>query len=1233
MSRVDAVMGSLAEVFNRVQESSATHGKSVKDVLSVRASFKDNGQFRKVLLEFFNRILATETTGATMDRLQKFCFMLISKLDSEDYEEFLAYFIQKSGSKEKVVRFRACQMVAGVLDNLGLEVEIGEELWEKLQDMLKLRLYDKVPGVRAAAIHAAARLQNPADDGCPIMAMLIDLMQRDNAKEVRKAALYRVCISSKSLSAILERTRDKSDDVRKAVYAVVRSNIRVRQLSISQRVQVIMNGLRDLNDSVRKAATDMIHRSWICGGGGADEPSDALESIAEASAHSIFPFLGLLNVKDNEAAAEMVLHTELKTYHASHHMMTVPDPRKMSAEEAIALRCRVEFLVRTGNEEGLDALIQDVPTVLEWLNSAASTRTSFVMLQMIKILKVLDLSEASALSQVLQFCESRITDMSTDSMLIPPIMEVYHKSLHQLSSDLSDQVRRVAEHLSILSDPISTEALEEMAILKQQQDKKLDKLKQKKVLLEREQSRAVSRQDFRDAEKYKLEISSLVDEMRKLNVEGSSMLNETAIRLRCVTIACSVMENIDDTSLGSLDVLRGIVTHHVLPVIDHQDVEIRQCAVKALALFCLFDGQVMKDHLELFAQIAREEVLPIRQTAVQALFDFLLRHAFLSNDNSSVLSIIETLSRFLRFADDGVDESLFSATVVGFCKLYLYNRLNSRVILQKLLILFFHPDTQEMDTVNRCLDSFFSAYSFSHPKRQLVIAQCVQPVLKAVVDLPELDATNMINLLAALTDEAQLMNGPDATASSSPHDNLAISLLNEIVMDTDSDAPEDDPQLKRKVTLYVRMLNLLEIRKENRGSVRVIQTLSDQFEQQDGSRFIDKLQRKIWTTVASRVSRINTDNVDVDSDTFREVLDQAAHVLTHVSQTADQTLTYSAFRPKKAKSRIPAAAEEPVKKLTRATTANSKETAKPKSSAAKGAKKTASAKPPARRQNAVDEDDETEEDDEDEDGDDDRGVEGTEKDADEFKNLEAEIHEQQNKESRRVSGQKAGSRSSLPVRVRKDEDETESENDEVRSVSSVYSDEEGNRSQVYTKAINIAHVDALLESSREEDSDMDFDSDESDDVPARFAARDNAGASSVSSSKAAVPPPKKTSSASVAGNTKNAKLMEYVDNLLSDDEEEQEEEEEKPEAKVAMKSKSKAPSKVAATKPSAKPATAKQPAEASKRGQGSRSKASPPRASAAAASRARTSLAKSSSNAARNVINAIDRLLEDSDSD
>ena len=71
------------------------------------------------------------------------------------------------------------------------------------------------------------------------------LLGCDPNPDVRRAVMGVIAASTKTLSAMLERTRDVKDTVRKVAYQVIAEKVHMRAFTIAQRVRILQEGLHD----------------------------------------------------------------------------------------------------------------------------------------------------------------------------------------------------------------------------------------------------------------------------------------------------------------------------------------------------------------------------------------------------------------------------------------------------------------------------------------------------------------------------------------------------------------------------------------------------------------------------------------------------------------------------------------------------------------------------------------------------------------------------------------------------------------------------------------------------------------------------------------------------------------------------------------------------------------------------------------------------------------------------
>jgi condensin complex subunit 3 len=215
---------SVAQLFDECQKSFTVHKKCC--AMMRRLKNDNEEEFRKAFLLCFDRILVVFKRGPTIERLVQFVIKFATNAEEEDgaddgFDVFLLeYLVQRANAKDKAVRFRVCQITAGLLKGLGDDAEISDEVWDDIVEKMVDRADDKVAAVRVQAVHALNRLQNPQDAEDHVTSLYVRLLNSDTCKDVRKAVLSNIGISKISLPEIIGRFRDVDKVCAKEVCAV-----------------------------------------------------------------------------------------------------------------------------------------------------------------------------------------------------------------------------------------------------------------------------------------------------------------------------------------------------------------------------------------------------------------------------------------------------------------------------------------------------------------------------------------------------------------------------------------------------------------------------------------------------------------------------------------------------------------------------------------------------------------------------------------------------------------------------------------------------------------------------------------------------------------------------------------------------------------------------------------------------------------------------------------------------
>ena len=255
----------IVEVFSDAQVGLQHHQKLLKSLKTVYKDGVSEDEFLSVFIDLLKHALVVFKREPAVDRLISFAGYFVASSG----EDFVLKFLQKTltpfhAARDKAVRFRVAQLTFKILDRLSVndDVELSEEVYRIIYKATMVLAFDKVYQIRAQAILSLGRIQDTGDPTCPVVAAMLDRMQKDSSHEVRRCALQNVAASLISLPCIVERTRDVKDTVRKTAYSVLAKKFTILNLTISQRIQLLKDGLNDNSAMVKDACISLLF-SWL----------------------------------------------------------------------------------------------------------------------------------------------------------------------------------------------------------------------------------------------------------------------------------------------------------------------------------------------------------------------------------------------------------------------------------------------------------------------------------------------------------------------------------------------------------------------------------------------------------------------------------------------------------------------------------------------------------------------------------------------------------------------------------------------------------------------------------------------------------------------------------------------------------------------------------------------------------------------------------------------------------
>ncbi|XP_060221341.1 condensin complex subunit 3 [Meriones unguiculatus] len=848
---------SVKEAFRLAQQPHQNQAKLVVALGRTYGATDDKTAFQEEFVHYLKYAMVVYKREPAVERVIDFTAKFVTSFHQSEQEEeeekdggFLNYlftFLLKSHeANSNAVRFRVCQLINKLLGNLPENAQIDDDLFDKINKAMLIRLKDKIPNVRIQAVLALSRLQDPKDDDCPVVDAYVTLIENDSNSEVRRAVLSCIAPSAKTLPKIVGRTKDVKDTVRKLAYQVLAEKVHMRAMSIAQRVLLLQQGLNDRSGPVKQAVQKHLLQGWL-----------------QFTEGNILELLHRLDVENSSDVAVSVLNSLFSTTTLSElvGICKNDDGRKLipvetlTPEIALYWRTLCEYLKSKGDEgeEFLEQILPEPVVYAEYLLSYIQSfpviseeqrgdftyignlmTREFIGQQLILIIKSLDTSEEGGRKRLLDILQKTLILPTTPISLVSFLVE---RLLHIIIDD-NKRIQIVTEIISEIRAPIVTVDVDPSATRKN--ELKMAEIKVKLIEAKEALENCIVVQDFDQASKLKEEIKTLEDarinllkEIEQLEIKEIHTEKDDAETLQKCLILCYELLKQMSISTGIGATMNGIIESLILPGIISIHPVVRNLAVLCLGCCGLQNQDFASKHFMLFLQILQIDDVTVKISALKAIFDQLMtfgiepfktqkvkaiqcegaevnshdeQEAKDDEDTATAKNVLKLLSDFL---DSEVSE-LRIAAAEGLAKLMFSGLLVSSRILSRLILLWYNPVSEEDVRLRHCLGVFFPTFAYASRTNQECFEEAFIPTLQTLANAPassplaEVDITNVAELLIDLTRPSGL--NPQAKISQdyqalTVHDNLAIKICNEIL--TSPCSPEN--------RVYTKALSSVEL--------------------------------------------------------------------------------------------------------------------------------------------------------------------------------------------------------------------------------------------------------------------------------------------------------------------------------------------------------------------------------------------------------------------------------------
>lgn len=738
------IFHSIAEVFQKAQSAYAGHRKHIAVLKKIQAKAVSQG-YESAFNYWFNtlvtKILPLKKTEVVGDRIVKLIAAFVASLDREVHiarnnqtgetqqeevftrfvDQFVRHILRGIESKDKNVRYRVVQLLAVIMDNIG---ELDESLYNLLTWSLGKRVYDKEPNVRTQTVFCLTKFQDEeAEEGEldteDATQILMRVVQNDASAETRRAAMLNLVNNRVTQPYILERARDVNQVNRRLVYSrILRAMGKNCFEQIDSRIidQLILWGLEDREESVRKACSKLISHDWL--------------SLMEGD---LIAFLEKMNVTESSGVEKaMVCLFENRPDIIT--KVKFPDDiwKDFTVEIAFLLRC---FYIYCADKNMLEVIETNFPEAVNF----AEILHYYIQQGFSK--------DAEPISKM----DKRSLDFIIEQLLITANRydfgdEVGRRSMltvirnmlgiFDLSENIIKTGLQVLKTLSINENDFVTMAIEIINDLRDDDIERQEQEERGRALADTTSKGDNDDDDNDDAalESFHRDVEGMVsgqtapsegDVMKNLGFE-KELRPETVVA--CLTRSSHMLELVN-MPLEQNILITSLIDTLITPAVRNTESKIRELGVKNLGLCCLLDVQLATSNMFILGMCVSKGNASLKNIALKVIVDIFSVHGCDVVDGEGKVDSISLHKIFYKVLknDDLPDCQVVAAE--GLCKLFLADVFTDDDLFETLILSYFSPANTTNEALIQAFAFCIPVYCFSHSSHQKRMARIAADVL------------------------------------------------------------------------------------------------------------------------------------------------------------------------------------------------------------------------------------------------------------------------------------------------------------------------------------------------------------------------------------------------------------------------------------------------------------------------------------------------------------------------
>ncbi|XP_068662680.1 uncharacterized protein [Aristolochia californica] len=746
----------ISQILNECRHSYAIHRRKIKELANLQSSARL--PFFTIFSKALKPLFDSPRRTASAERIIRFIAIFSTRRNEKNpsssdnfLEDFLRFLLHAANAASRNARFRACQIISEIIMRLPDDAEVSDEIWDEVIDTMKQKVEDKVPSVRTFAVRSLARFAIDAENGGDIVDLFMQALPREPNPDVRKAIVLSLPPSSLTSTAIIERTLDVNESVRRASYCVLANKFPIQGLSIKQRTVILQRGLADRSLSVAKECLKLLKDEWLIKGCGGDCVAllrfldvETYELVGEVVMEALLK-AGMVNLQDGQGIMQFLISTS-----DGDGGQLVQNVQLMEAEVALYWRTICGHLQLEAHAKGSDAAATGGTEAAVYAAEASEKHDLLEKILPSNVSNYVELVKAHLVAGPNCRFTSRqllllgtmldFSDAANRKLASTFVLELLHRPLEHEVEDDGNKIL-IGDGINLGGDKHWAKAVSELV---------------KKV--------HASVGEFDDV------LIGVIDELARPCRERTADFLQW---MQCLAVTSLFLENVKTLQHLKQKTFDGSKLLHALliPGVRHIHVDVQRVATRCLCLFGLREKKPSGDLVKQLRLSYLNGPSPVRIMASKALLDLAMWHGPQEVDRAVGLALSSshdvkksfTLLNLSEVSDDpnielldllysGLDSDDFGEypetddhetvqTIIGegFAKILLLSENYSWIsaslhpfILGRLIKLYFSNETKYSHRLKQGLYVFFEHYAVLSVEHKKCISKAFIPVMRSM---------------------------------------------------------------------------------------------------------------------------------------------------------------------------------------------------------------------------------------------------------------------------------------------------------------------------------------------------------------------------------------------------------------------------------------------------------------------------------------------------------------------